>query len=167
MLLRANGLMVLFCRYITLYLAESLGDPVTVSAMKATINDGSWPLENIAHVTLQFETGALGHLQASFANDDHTSAPWSFAVKVLGTKGACHYNHNDFVANQKHIVHSHTYSAYPYTVEAQSGYFTDDILRAGARPKSTMGNAATCQKIIEAAELSAAQRRHVDLAEIK
>lgn len=157
--------------YITLYLMESLGDPITVSAMKATINDssinaGSWLLENLAHVTLQFKAGALGHLQASFANDDHTSAPWSFMVKVLGTKGGCNYNYNDFVVNAKHIVHSHTYAAYPYAVETESDFFTDDVLRQGKRAKSTMDNAIMCQKIIEASELSVAERRHVDLAEI-
>ncbi|KAK3274098.1 hypothetical protein CYMTET_17704 [Cymbomonas tetramitiformis] len=153
--------------YITLFLlGDKLGDPVTVSAMKATINNGSWPLENVAHVTMQFRSGALGHMQASFANDDHTSSPWSFTVKVMGTKGACNYNYNDCVVNQKHIVHSHTYCAYPYAVEAQSEYFTNQILLEGRPVKSSMANAVTCQKIIEASELSILKRRHVDLTEI-
>lgn len=149
--------------YITLFL---VGEPTTVSAMGSVINDGSWHLDNLAHITLQFENGGIGHFQASFANDDHTSAPWSFMIKVLGTKGACHYNYNDFVVNQKHIVHSHTYSSYPYATESQSSYFTEEILHQGLAPLSSMHDAVVCQKIIEASELSMKERRHVDIAEI-
>jgi hypothetical protein len=31
--------------------------------MGACINDGSWGLDNLAHVSLGFSSGALGHLQ--------------------------------------------------------------------------------------------------------
>lgn len=149
--------------YINLFL---IGEPVTVSAMDSVINDGSWHLNNVAHVSLKFKNDAIGHFQASFANDDHTSAPWTFMIKVLGTKGGCHYNYNDFIVNQKHIVHSHTYSSYPYALEAQTLYFTEKILQGGLEPLSSMQDAVVCQKIIEASELSIEERRHVDLAEI-
>ena len=104
--------------------------------------------------------------QASFANDDHSSAPWSFTVKVTGTKGSCNYNYNDFVINEKHLVHSHTYAAYPYAVISQSEYFSDAILRGGAAPKSSMDDALLCQKIIEASERSITEERHIKLSEI-
>ena len=51
--------------YIMLYLLGAIGQPVKVSAMEATLNDGSWPLSNLAHVTLGLEGGALGHLQVN------------------------------------------------------------------------------------------------------
>ena len=154
--------------YITLYLlGDALGPPTTVSAMGATINDGSVDRWNLAHMTVQFgSSGALGHLQASFANDDHTSSPWSFVIKVQGTKGACSYNYNDFVINEKHIVHSHTYASYPYAVEAETEYLVDKILGCGAAPKSSMQDAIVCQKLIEASERSITERRHVGLDEI-
>eukprot|EP00040_Diaphanoeca_grandis_P016577 m.85741 g.85741 ORF g.85741 m.85741 type:complete len:340 (+) comp25894_c0_seq1:70-1089(+) len=152
--------------YICLYLLESLGNPVTVSAMTATINNGSIDRDNLANVMIQWPTGPIGILQASFANDDHSTAPFSFVVKVMGIKGACHYNYNDFVVNAPHSVHSHTYASYPYTVENESEYLTNHILRQGLKPKSTMDDAVTCQKIIEASEKSVAERRHVDLSEI-
>lgn len=110
--------------YITLYtLGDALGDPVSLSAMssfpfqsleKAKANAKVATNDYLSHVTLQFGGGALGHLQASFVNDDHTTAPWSFVVKVTGTKGSCHYNYNDFVVNEPLHAHSHTYrSAIP------------------------------------------------------
>ena len=51
---------------------------------------------------------------------------------AIGVVQGCNYNYNDFVVNAKHIVHSHTYAAYPYAVETESDFFTDDVLRQGA-----------------------------------
>ena len=70
--------------YCTLYL---VGKPDKVSCMKATINDGSVPQENIAMVTMKMKNNALSHLCASFASDDHAGDPWTFMIKVIGTKG--------------------------------------------------------------------------------
>eukprot|EP00746_Dinoflagellata_sp_MGD_P040553 gnl/MRDRNA2_/MRDRNA2_19799_c0_seq2.p1 gnl/MRDRNA2_/MRDRNA2_19799_c0~~gnl/MRDRNA2_/MRDRNA2_19799_c0_seq2.p1 ORF type:complete len:278 (+),score=55.65 gnl/MRDRNA2_/MRDRNA2_19799_c0_seq2:76-909(+) len=76
--------------YTSLYL---MGEkPVSVSGMKATINDGSVPQENLAVVMMQMQSGAVSVLQTSFANDDHGSDPWSFYIKVLGTHGSARYS---------------------------------------------------------------------------
>ena len=72
--------------YIMLYLA---GQPKSVSCMKATINDGSVSQENIAMATVEMENGALSHLCASFASDDHAGDPWTCMIKVIGSE-RCH-----------------------------------------------------------------------------
>eukprot|EP00931_Biecheleriopsis_adriatica_P039043 TRINITY_DN22322_c0_g1_i1.p1 TRINITY_DN22322_c0_g1~~TRINITY_DN22322_c0_g1_i1.p1 ORF type:complete len:345 (+),score=41.79 TRINITY_DN22322_c0_g1_i1:77-1111(+) len=149
--------------YVTLYLTGEV--PVSVSAMKATINDGSVPQENLAMVMMQMKSGAISVMQTSFANDDHTSEPWSFYVKVLGTEGGARYSYNDFIDYRKHIVHSHTYIAYPHTVRSVSDYFVNQCLRRSKPPLSSMEDAEKCLQILEAAEKSISEGVHVKLSE--
>jgi len=147
--------------YIALYF---LGTPVSLTAMSSVVGgEHVQDRENLAMVMMKHERGALSMLQASFAADDHTSDPWSFHIKLLGTEGAVRYSHNDWVRNEKHIVHSHTYCAYPFTIEAASKYFVREVLSEGKAPLSTMADALVCQKILEAAELAIREERHVRL----
>ena len=146
--------------YCTLYLA---GAPQMASCMKATVNDGSVPQENLAMVTLQMKNNSLSHLCASFASDDHTGDPWTFMIKVIGTKGATRYSYRDWVENTPAVVHSQTYSAYPYTIRAMGRHFLEEVIGKGEQPLSTLDDAITCMRIIEACEQSVDEQRHVPL----
>ena len=147
--------------YCTLYL---VGKPDKVSCMKATINDGSVPQENIAMVTMKMKNNALSHLCASFASDDHAGDPWTFMIKVIGTKGATRYSYRDWVENTPAIVHSQTYSAYPYTIRETGKYFLENVIGLGEKPLSSLDDAITCMKMIEACELSVAEDKHIQIA---
>merc|ERR1712032_155486 len=147
--------------YVTLYLSGEV--PVSGSGMKATINDGSVPQENLATVMMQMQSGAISLMQTSFANDDQTSEPWSFYIKVLGTEGGARYSYNDFIDFRPHIVHSHTYLAYPYTVRSVTDHFVNQCLRRGRDPLSSLEEAGTCLRMLEAAERSIAEGVHVRL----
>ena len=144
--------------YCTLY---AVGEPEMASCMKATINDGSVPQENIAMATLKMKNGALSHLCASFAADDHAGDPWTFMIKVIGSKGATRYSYRDWVENTPAVVHSQTYSAYPYTIRATGKYFLDKVIARNKEPLSTLDDAVTCMKIIEACETSVEEERHI------
>jgi predicted dehydrogenase len=146
--------------YITLYLA---GEPKSLSALKSTINDGTVPQENLAMVNMKMQSGSLAHLCASFAADDHAGDPWTFLIKVTGTKGATRYSYRDWVENKPAVVHSQTYSAYPYSIRNMVTHFIDRCLRRGEAPLSSIGDAIICQRIIEACEASVAEGRHVQL----
>ena len=146
--------------YCTLY---AVGEPEKVSCMKATINDGSVPQENIAMATLKMKNGALSHLCASFASDDHAGDPWTFMIKVIGSKGATRYSYRDWVENTPAVVHSQTYSAYPYTIRATGKYFIENMIGRDEEPLSTLDDAVTCMKIIEACETSVEEERHVTI----
>ena len=146
--------------YISQYL---VGAPKTVSCLKATINDGSVSQENIAMVTLQLPTGTLCHLCASFANDDHAGDPWTCMIKVIGQKGSTRYSYRDWVENTPAVVHSQTYSAYPYTIKNVGKYFIEECIGRGAEPLSTLEDAIVCQQVIEASETSAEEGRHIQL----
>jgi len=144
--------------YITLYLA---GEPESLSALKSTLNDGTVPQENLAMATMKMKSGALAHLCASFAADDHSGDPWTFLIKVIGTNGATRFSYRDWVENTPAVVHSQTYSAYPYSIRNTVTHFIDRCIRRGDAPLSSIGDAITCQRIIEACEASVAEARHI------
>lgn len=137
--------------YIQLYL---VGKPVSLMAMKTTINDGSVRQENLAMVNLKLESGALAHLSASFAADDNTADAWTCMIKVIGTKGATRYSYRDWVENKPASVHSHTFSSYPCSIKNTTRHFIERCIQQGHAPLSTLEDAITCQRIIEACELS-------------
>ena len=146
--------------YILLYLA---GEPVTVAAMKAAINDGSVEQENLAVATLQMQSGAIAHLRASFAADDHSGDPWTCMIKVIGTEGATRFSYRDWVENKRAHVHSHTYSAYPFSIERTVHHFLSKCVRNGQPPLSSMQDAYIAQQIIEGCEASIAEQRIIQL----
>jgi predicted dehydrogenase len=146
--------------YCTLYL---VGQPNKISCMKATVNDGTVPQENIAMVTMKMKNNALSHLCASFAADDHAGDPWTFMIKVVGTKGSTRYSYRDWVENTPAVVHSQTYSAYPYTIRSMGKHFLEQVVGKGEKPLSTLDDASTCMKIIEACEQSVSEERHITL----
>ncbi|MEE2888470.1 MAG: Gfo/Idh/MocA family oxidoreductase [Planctomycetota bacterium] len=146
--------------YILLYLA---GQPKSVFAMKSTINDGSVPQENLAMATLEMENGALAHLCASFASDDHAGDPWTCMIKVIGTKGATRFSYRDWVENTPAVVHSQTYSVYPDSIKNTVHYFLGDCIQQGLQPLSSLNDAITCQRMIEGCEAAVTERRVIDL----
>jgi predicted dehydrogenase len=81
--------------YVSLFLLgkDPANQPQRLSCFRSTIRDadddtGTSPQENHAMVTMQTTGGCLIHLCASFAADDHSSDPWSFYVKLIGTISA-------------------------------------------------------------------------------
>jgi len=144
--------------YTMLYLA---GKPKTISCLKNTIGAEIAPQENVAMATIQMENGTLSHLCASFANDDHAGDPWSCMIKVIGTKGSTRYSYRDWVINDRNGAHSQTYYAYPESIKNTATHFINNVLGNGQKPLSTLEDAISCQKIIEACELSVKEGVHV------
>ncbi len=137
--------------YILLYL---VGKPVELCAMKATLHYKEYTGEDIAMVQMRLENGALAHFCASFAADDHAADPWTVMVKVIGTAGSTRYSYRDHVEIKPGLVHSQTYTAYQGSVMNEVRHFLLDCLRHDVQPLSTMADAITAQKMIEAAEES-------------
>jgi len=137
--------------YILLYL---VGAPVELCAMKATLHYQEYPEEDIAMVQMRLKNGALAHFCASFAADDHAADPWTVMVKVIGTGGSTRYSYRDHVEIKAGSIHSQTYTAYAGSIANEVKHFLVDCLRMGQQPLSTMADAITAQKLIEAAEES-------------
>ena len=147
--------------YILLYL---VGRPVELVAMKANLHYKEYAEEDIAMVQMRLESGALAHFCASFAADDHAADPWTVMVKVIGTAGSTRYSYRDHVEIKPAQVHSQTYTAYQGSVMNEVRHFLVDCLRHGAEPLSTLADAVTAQRMIEAAEESITTGRVVKLA---
>ena len=147
--------------YLLLFLA---GKVESVTAMKSVIGYEDHDGENLAMVNLQLKSGAIAHFCASFAADDNAGDPWSFAIKVIGTEGATRFTYRDWVENKPGIVHHHTYSAYEYGIRNEVRCFVENCLGTGEAPPSTIDDAITCQKIIEACETSVSEERHVRIS---
>jgi predicted dehydrogenase len=137
--------------YILLYL---VGKPVELCAMKATLHYQEYKEEDIAMVQMRLGNGALAHFCASFAADDHAGDPWTVMVKVIGTAGSTRYSYRDHVEIKPGLVHSQTYTAYQGSITNEVRHFLEDCLRRGVRPLSTLEDAITAQKMIEACEES-------------
>ena len=150
--------------YLLLYLAGANNPPEAVSAMKSVIHYDEFEGEDLAMVNIRLKSGALAHFCADFAADDHSADPWTFLIKVIGTEGATRFSYRDWVENKPGVVHSHTWSAYEYHIREEIRHFVEKSLRLGEAPLSTINDAITCQKIIEAAEQSVAERREIDLS---
>ncbi|MFH6604399.1 Gfo/Idh/MocA family protein [Maribacter algicola] len=146
--------------YTMLYLA---GAPRKVSCFMNTVDDTIAPQENVAMANVQMQNGTLSHLCASFANDDHAGDPWTCIIKVIGTKGSTRYSYRDFVINDRNGAHSQTYQCYPESIKNTATHFVDKILRESEPPLSSLQDAITCQRIIEACELSVNKGIHVTL----
>jgi predicted dehydrogenase len=146
--------------YILLYL---VGKPVELCAMKATLHYKEYPAEDIAMVQMRLHNGALAHFCASFAADDHAADPWTVMVKVIGTAGSTRYSYRDHVEIKPGLVHSQTYTAYHGSIANEVRHFLIDCLRMGRKPLSSLDDAITAQRMIEAAEKSIAERSVVNL----
>ncbi len=146
--------------YTMLYLA---GQPKSVSCFKNTVDDSIAPQENVAMANIQMQNGTLSHLCASFANDDHSGDPWSCIIKVIGTKGSTRYSYRDFVINDRNGAHSQTYQCYPESIKNTATHFVNRVLRNGEEPLSSLQDAISCQRVIEACEQSVKEGIHVTL----
>ncbi|MEZ6141028.1 MAG: Gfo/Idh/MocA family oxidoreductase [Zavarzinella sp.] len=146
--------------YILLYL---VGKPRKICAMKATLHYDKIPQEDIAMVQMEMENGALAHFCASFAADDHAADPWTVMVKVIGTAGSTRYSYRDHVEIKPGLVHSQTYTAYQGSVMNEVKYFIQESIFRGLPPLSTLDDAITAQKMIEACEQSIATNSVVTL----
>ncbi|WP_299535835.1 Gfo/Idh/MocA family oxidoreductase [Ulvibacterium sp.] len=144
--------------YTMLYLA---GKPKTISCLKHTVDGTLAPQENVAMANIQMQNGTLSHLCASFANDDHAGDPWTCIIKVIGTKGSTRYSYRDWVINDRNGAHSQTYYCYPESIKNTTTHFINKVLREDAAPLSTLDDAITCQRIIEACEKSVEEGIHV------
>jgi predicted dehydrogenase len=146
--------------YILLYL---VGRPKRLCAMKATLHYKEYPEEDIAMVQMRLANGARAPICASVAADDHAADPWTVMVKVIGTAGSTRYSYRDHVEIKPGIVHSQTYTAYQGSITNEVRHFVDVCLRQGGEPLSTLADAATAQKMIEACEKSIQEGRVVNL----
>lgn len=130
-------------------------DPVAVQCLASSVGSELKDRESTAVILTKVKAGTIVVLEGSFAADDHSAEPWSFSVKVIGTKGAARYSYNDIVVNEKHTIHSHTYDAFPNSVYEEVQYFLEKCVREGKPPLSTLEDARAGVLLLQTAKVHA------------
>jgi predicted dehydrogenase len=139
--------------YLLLYL---LGRPVRLWATQQSLHYERLALEDQATIVAQMEDGAVAHLFASFAADDPTSDPWTFLVKVLGTRGGVRQSWRDAVFQRPLGTLDVAIAAYEETYTHEVEHFITRCIGRGEEPRSTLLDAARVQHLVELAERSIA-----------
>lgn len=145
--------------YTLLYLQ---GAPRRISAMRSHINSRRLDREDQVALQVEMADGSLAHLFATFAADDPTSQPWTFLVKLLGTRGGFVHSWRDAVSARVLGTHSEAFIAYEESYRAEDEHFLTRCLR-GEPPLSTLEDAAAVQQLVEAAAESIATGRTLDV----
>lgn len=149
--------------YTILYL---LGRPERVTAFASRLHYERLDREDQVTVVLEMPDGAQVNLFASFAMDDPTSTPWSFLIKILGTKGGIQYSWRDAIFSRALGTLSAAYVPYEESYAYEDQYFLERCIGRGESPLSTMEDAAGAQEIIDAAAESITGRTTICLRDL-
>ena len=89
----------------------------------------------------------MAHLYVSWANEDETSSPETFKVKLLGTGGGMEFSRRAYV---KHMDGWLDYPMYDEMFECQAEYFVE-LCRGAKKPlPSAMEDALMSVRILDA-----------------
>ncbi|HWE62651.1 MAG TPA: Gfo/Idh/MocA family oxidoreductase [Chloroflexota bacterium] len=139
--------------YLLLYL---LGRPVRLWAAQQSLHYERLALEDQATIVAQMEDGSVAHLFASFAADDPTSDPWTFLVKVLGTRGGLSQSWRDAVFQRPLGSLGLAIAPYEETYTYEVDHFISRCIGHREQPLSSLLDAARAQHLVELAERSIA-----------
>lgn len=128
------------------------GDPVSLSAHTTRFLYPHLDRDDQMMLTLMMADGSMSNLFASFAVTDHSSNPWSFVVKVLGTHGSAQLSWQDVVLDRPIGTLSRSYGRYEETYEHEIEYFITECILGGKPPLSTLTDAYKVLELIMQAE---------------
>jgi len=117
-----------------------LGVPTHISAFssifdKNTIETGGPQVI----VNLKYGSGAVAQVLVSWAGEDHTSDPWTFKIKMLGSGGGMHFSRRDYVQN---VGNGYEQAFYQEMFDQQMHFFINKCIMGKEEPLSTISDAA-------------------------
>jgi predicted dehydrogenase len=139
--------------YLLLYL---VGRPVRLWATRQSLHYERLTREDQATIVAELADGSVAHLFASFAADDPTSNPWTFLVKVLGTRGGVSLSWRDAVFQRPLGTLNVAIAPYEETYSYEVEHFITRCIGHGEEPRSTLLDAARVQHLVDRAERSSA-----------
>ncbi|HVU53911.1 MAG TPA: Gfo/Idh/MocA family oxidoreductase [Puia sp.] len=128
------------------------GDPASISTHTTRFLYPHLDRDDQAMLTLTMPDGSISNLFASFAVTDHSSSPWSFIIKVLGTQGSVQLSWQDVVLDRAIGTLSRSYGRYEETYEHEIQYFINECILEGKPPLSTLMDAYKVLELILRAE---------------
>lgn len=135
------------------------GHPVSLSAHTTRFLYPHLDRDDQMMLTLMMPDGSISNLFASFAVTDHSTNPWSFVVKILGTQGSVQLSWQDIVLDRPLGTLSRSYARYEETYEHEIRYFIDECIVRQNDPLSTLNDAFEVLKLVQLAEKDSAERR--------
>jgi predicted dehydrogenase len=131
------------------------GEPLSISAQTTRFLYPHLNRDDQVMLTLMMPDGSMSNLFASFAVTDHSTNPWSFIVKVLGSQGSTQLSWQDVVLDRALGTLSRSYGRYEETYEHEIQYFIDECLLKGNLPLSTLADARRVLEMVLQAEKDA------------
>lgn len=95
-------------------------------------------------LNMKYKSGALAQVVVSWAGEDHTSDPWTFKVKMLGSGGGMHFSRRDYVQN---VGVTYEQAFYQEMFDQQMYHFVQHCIFGGKQPLSTLDDAAWVCKL--------------------
>jgi predicted dehydrogenase len=139
------------------------GEPVSMSATTSRYLYPKLDRDDQMMLTLTMPDGSMGNLFASFAASDHSSNPWSFIVKVLGTNGSAQLSWQDMIFDRALGTLSRAYIRYEETYEHEIRYFVEQCILEGKKPLSSLGDAYKVLELVIQAEKDSEEKRKSSL----
>jgi predicted dehydrogenase len=139
------------------------GEPVSMSAHTTRFLYPHLDRDDQMMLTLVMPDGSMSNLFASFAVSDHSSSPWSFVVKILGTQGSAQLSWQDIVLDRALGTLSRSYARYEETYEHEIQYFINQCVLGGNPPLSTLWDAHKVLEMVIQAEKDSQEKRRSSL----
>lgn len=145
--------------YVTLCL---MGRPRTVSAAGTNRHFDDPTAIDQMMITATYEDGRIANLWGSFAAEDLAREPWSYLVKVMGSKGTGVATW-DKIKYREQTEPLWDDGGYWDSFLHVDRYFVEECLGKGAAPLSTLEDALDAATVFEAAVRSLSEKCQVDV----
>ena len=139
------------------------GEPVSMSAHATRFLYPKLDRDDQMMLTLMMPDGSMSNLFASFAVTDHSTNPWSFIVKILGTQGSAQLSWQDIVLDRPLGTLSRSYARYEETYEHEIQYFINECVLEGKPPLSTLDDAFKVLEMVIRAEKDSEEKRRLSI----
>jgi predicted dehydrogenase len=139
------------------------GEPASMSAHTTRFLYPHLDRDDQMMLTLVMPDGSISNLFASFAVTDHSTNPWSFIVKILGTQGSAQLSWQDMVLDRALGTLSRSYVRYEETYEHEIQYFINECVLEGKSPLSTLTDAYKILEMVIQAENDAQEKKGISL----
>lgn len=127
------------CHQLYLSLAF-LGKPSKIAAFRTSFDEKEIETGGPqVSVMMEYEAGTIVHILVAWGMEDHSSDPWTFKVKILGSKGSMHFSRRDFVKN---VGEGYDQCLYQEMFNCEWKWFVEECIIKGNNPLSTMEDAA-------------------------
>lgn len=137
------------------------GEAILMSAITTRFMYPHLNRDDQVMLTLMMPDGSLSNLFASFAVTDHSTNPWSFVIKVLGTQGSTQLSWQDVVFDRALGTLTRSYGRYEETYEHEIDYFINQCVLKNKPPLSTLQDACSVLKMVLQAEQYSHEKRRL------